>query len=151
MKKLVLLSSDPSYPRPPFGTDYRRTKKSPAWLESLLRHCRSDEPSARHRQMDTTEATLLYLETMGSSRLSGTAQTRCLRARSLEHQQKCAWSVAFIKDPCVIAGSAGEGICTNGAARLGGAAGMNHRTAVYVIRMLGGVGGRSREATSYPD
>ncbi|AEG01357.1 hypothetical protein Metme_2977 [Methylomonas methanica MC09] len=28
---------------------------------------------------------------------------------------------------------------------------MNHRTPVYVIRMPGGVGGRSREASSYPD
>jgi hypothetical protein len=59
--------------------------------------------------------------------------------------------VALVEDPGVIAGIAGEGICTNGAARVGGAADMNHRTAVYVIRMLGGVGGRSREASSYPD
>ncbi len=59
--------------------------------------------------------------------------------------------MAFIEDPGVIAGFAGEGICTNGTARLGGAAGMNHRTAVYVIRMHGSAGGSRREASSYPD
>jgi hypothetical protein len=33
----------------------------------------------------------------------------------------------------------------------GGAVGLLHRTAGYVIRMSGGVGGRGREASSYPD
>lgn len=59
--------------------------------------------------------------------------------------------VAFVETPGVIAGFPGEDLCANGAAGLGGAAGMNHRTAVYVIRMPGGVGGRSRKASSYPD
>ena len=52
----------------------------PAWLESVLRHRRSAESSARDRQMGTTQITLLYLEAMGPSRLPGTAQARCERA-----------------------------------------------------------------------
>ena len=66
--------------------------------QSVFRHCRSAESSARHRQMDTTQVTLLHLEAMGPSRLPGTAQTRCDRAGSMEHQQIGAWAMAVIKD-----------------------------------------------------
>ncbi len=72
--------TDPSYTRPPFERDRGRAERNPAWMESVLRYCRSDEPSARDRQMDTTQITLLHLEAMGTSRLPGTAQTRCERA-----------------------------------------------------------------------
>ena len=52
----------------------------PAWLESVLRHRRSAESSARDRQMDTTQITVLYLEAMGTSWLPEPAQTWCERA-----------------------------------------------------------------------
>lgn len=42
--------------------------------KSVLRHCRSAESSARDRQVGTPQVTLLSLETMGTGRLSGTAQ-----------------------------------------------------------------------------
>jgi len=81
--------TDPSYTRQPHGSDRGGAERKPAWLESVFRHCRSTEPSARHRQVDTTQVTLLHLETMGTSRLPGTAQARGKRARSVEYQQIC--------------------------------------------------------------
>jgi hypothetical protein len=68
--------TDPSYKRHPLRRRRRRASRNPAWLESVLRNHRGAEPSARPRQVGTTQVTLLSLETMGSSGLSGTAQTR---------------------------------------------------------------------------
>ena len=73
-------------------------KRNPAWMESVLRHRRSAESSARYRQMDTTQVALLYLETMGVVGLPGTAQARCERARSVEHQQVGPRPVAAIEN-----------------------------------------------------
>ena len=53
-----------------------RAEENSAWLESVLWRCRSAESSARHRQMGTTQVTLLSLETMGTGRLPGTTQAR---------------------------------------------------------------------------
>ena len=61
------------------------------WLESVLRHRRCAESSARHRQMGTAQVALLSLETMGRGRLSGTAQAQGIGARSVEHEQVGAW------------------------------------------------------------
>jgi len=68
--------TDPSDKRHHFRRRRRRASRNPAWLESVLRNHRGAEPSARPRQVGTTQVTLLSLETMGSSGLSGTAQTR---------------------------------------------------------------------------
>jgi len=67
-------------------------------LESVLRNHRGAESSARHRQMDTTQVTLLSLETMGAIGLSATAKARGVGPRSVEHQQVGSWAVAVIKD-----------------------------------------------------
>jgi len=48
--------------------------------------------------MGTTPVTLLSLETMGAGRLPGTAQARRHCARSVEHQQVGAWSMAVVED-----------------------------------------------------
>ena len=49
--------------------------------------------------MDTTQATLLSLEAMGTGGLPGTATTRGERARSMAHQQVGAWPVGLVQDP----------------------------------------------------
>jgi len=67
-------------------------------LESVLRHHRGAESSARYRQMDTTQVTLLSLETMGAIGLSATAQARRVGPRSVEYQQVGSWPVAVIED-----------------------------------------------------
>lgn len=84
----------------------------------------SMDSSARYRQMDTTQVTLLSLEAMGKSRLSGIAQTRSDSARSLEHQQIGAWPMAVIKDPGAHAGSASKVLYQCGATRPGGEVGI---------------------------
>ena len=68
--------TDPSDKRHPFRRRRRRASRNPAWLESVLRNHRGAQPSSRPRQVGPTQVTLLSLETMGSSGLSGTAQTR---------------------------------------------------------------------------
>jgi hypothetical protein len=113
---------------------------------------RSAEPSARHRQVDTTQVTLLSLETMGAGGLSGTAQARGIGARSVEHQQVRPWAVAFVEDPrpgfgaypCATSRTWEYRALPHGKNSI-------HRTAGYVTRSSGGVGGRGREASSYPD
>lgn len=75
--------------------------RDPAWLESLFRHRRGSEPSARNRQMDTTQATLLPMEAMGTSRQPGTAPTRGKRARSMEHQQSAHGPWRLSKTPAL--------------------------------------------------
>jgi group II intron reverse transcriptase/maturase len=46
-KKLKV--ADPSYPRQPHRRDRGGAERKPAWLESVFRHRRGTEPSARHR------------------------------------------------------------------------------------------------------
>src|SRR5690606_9916529 len=93
-------------------------------MESVFRHCRSTEPSARYRQMDTTQTTLLSLEAMGTSRLPGTAQARCKRARSMEHQQIGARPLAVEQHPGTEAGITSAVLHELGAAGHCGAAGI---------------------------
>ena len=83
------------------GRDRRGAEKNPAWMESVLRHNRSAESSARYRQVGTTQVALLSLETMGAGGLSGTAQARCICPRSVEHQQVGPWPVAAVEDTCL--------------------------------------------------
>ena len=91
--------------------------------------------------MDTTQAALLSMEAMGTSGLSGTTQTRGERARSMGHQQVGAWPVAPVEDPGARTGVAGAALQHNGSAVPGRAVESLHRTAGYVIRLSGGVGG----------
>jgi group II intron reverse transcriptase/maturase len=124
--------------------------------QSVLRHRRGSESASGTGQMDSTAAALLSMETMGIGGLSGTAQARCVGARSMEHQQKRAWPVAPVANPRTIAGPAGEILQTLGAAQPGRGQGMSsgystQRTAGYVTRMSGGVRGRDCEVPSYLD
>ena len=83
--------------------------------------------------------------------ISGVAQTRCVGARSMEHQQERTRSVASVQDSCAIAGFAGEDIQQYGSAiprRMTGIYSLNRRVR---SRMHGGVGGGGCEAFSYPD
>ena len=68
------------------------------YRNTSFRHSRGTEPSARHRQVGTTQVTLLHLETMGVGGLPGTTQARGNGARSVEHQQVGAWAVAAVED-----------------------------------------------------
>jgi group II intron reverse transcriptase/maturase len=109
-------------------------------------------PEARHRQMDTTQVTLLHMEAMGTGGLPGTAKTWGERARSMAHIEVGAWTVETVKDSGARTGTAGALLQQSGAAAAGGELRNSlHRTAEYVTRSLGGVGGRGREASSYPD
>jgi hypothetical protein len=67
------------------------------WQESVLRHCRGAESSARYRQMGTTQVTL-SLETMEAVGLAGTAQARCVCARSVAYQEVGLRPVAAVQD-----------------------------------------------------
>jgi Reverse transcriptase (RNA-dependent DNA polymerase) len=127
-----------------------------AWLESVLRCGRGSEPSARAGQMDSATVTLLRMEAMGTEGLSRAAQAGRVRARSMERQQERAWPMANLANPGTIGGDANEFLQRNGPARTGASQGRKRmhstqRTAVYVTRMHGGVGGRGREVPSYPD
>jgi len=74
----------------------------------------------------------------------------------MERQQERSWPMANLANPGTIGGDANEFLQRNGPARTGASQGLTRmhstqRTAVYVIRMHGGVGGRGREVPSYPD
>jgi hypothetical protein len=74
----------------------------------------------------------------------------------MERQQERAWPMANLANPGTIDGDANEFLPRNGPARTGFGQGLMRihstlRTAVYVTRTHGGVGGRGREVPSYPD
>lgn len=71
---------------PPLDRHHRRAEKGPAWLESVLRHGRSAEPSAGDRQVDTAQAEMLPVETMGKCRF------RELRKRGVTVRE--AWNTS---------------------------------------------------------
>jgi hypothetical protein len=56
-----------------------------------------------------------------------------------------------VEDPCARAGAAGALFRPAGAAPFGGALDVFCRTALYVTRTHGGVGGGDREVFPYPD
>ena len=106
--------------------------------------------------MGATAVTMLCMETMGQRGLPRTQETRGQRARGLEHQQERAWPMAIEQNAGTESGTACKNVSSNGAARTGTGQGSMRRTVVqgtagYVTRMSGGVGGRGREASSYPD
>ena len=106
--------------------------------------------------MGATAVTMLRMETMGQRGVPRTEKARGQRARGLEHKQECAWPVAAEPNASVIAGTACKNVSSDGAARVGIGQGSMRETkcqgtAGYVTRMSGGVGGRGREASSYPD
>jgi len=111
--------ADPSYERSPMVGRRGRAERNPAWLESVFRHCRSAESSARHRQMDTTQITLLPLEAMGPGGIPGTATTRSERARGMAHQQVGARTVAPVENPSACAGTPSAILSQFGAAEFG--------------------------------
>ena len=93
----------------------------------------------------------------GAARATAILQeTRGQCARGLEHKQERAWSMALKSNASAESGTARKAVSSNGAARTGTGQGsmrsmMFQGTAGYVTRMSGGVGGGSREASSYPD
>ena len=106
--------------------------------------------------MDSATVTLLRMEAMGVEGLPRTAQEGRVRARSMERQQERARPVANIENPGTVVGPADELLRPHGPAPTGTRQGLSdmhstQRTAVYVTRMHGGVGGRDREVPSYPD
>ena len=92
------------------------------------------------------------MEAMGIEGLSRAAQAGRVRARSMERQQKRAWPVANLEHPGTIDGNANEFLQRNRPATTGSGQGLTRmhstqRTAVYVTRMHGGVGGRGRNVS----
>ena len=111
------------------------------------------------REIDKVGAatvTMLHMETMEQRGIPRIQETRGQRARGLEHKQERAWPMAAESIARTESGAACQVVSSNGAARTGtGQGGMRSTviqgTAGYVTRMSGGVGGRGREASSYPD
>ena len=106
--------------------------------------------------MGATAVTMLRMETMGQRGVPRTQKARGQRARGLEHKQERAWSMALKSNASAESGTACKAVSSNGAARVGTGQGSMRETkfqgtAGYVTRMSGGVGGRGREASSYPD
>ena len=106
--------------------------------------------------MDSATVTLLRMEAMGPEGLPRAAQKGRVRARSMERQQKRARRVADIGHPGTVVGHGNEFLQPHRPASTGTRQGRSdmhstQRTAVYVTRMHGGVGGRDREVPSYPD
>lgn len=92
----------------------------------------------------------------------GSAGYRELRKRGVSVREawntseECAWPMAAEPNASIDAGAAFALLSSNGAARTGTGQGSMRSTkfqgtAGYVTRMSGGVGGRGREASSYPD
>ena len=105
--------------------------------------------------MDSATVTLLRMEAMGTEGLPRVAPQGRVRARSMERQQERARPVADIGYPGTVVGDANEFLQPHGPAPTGSGQGLSdmhstQRTAVYVTRMHGGVGGRGREVPSYP-
>ena len=99
---------------------------------------------------------IFRMETMGQRGLPRTQKARGQRARGLEHKQERAWPMAAEQNASVESGTACKNVSSNGATRVGTGQGSMRATkfqgtAGYVTRMSGGVGGRGREASSYPD
>lgn len=99
---------------------------------------------------------MLCMEAMGQRGLPRTQKTRGQCARGLEHKQKRARAMAPEQNASAEFGAACKAVSSNGAARVGTGQGSMSTTtfqgtAGYVTRMSGGVGGRGREASSYPD
>ncbi len=82
--------TDPPHPRPPFGRHRSRAENKPAWLESVLRHSRGAESSARHRQMAAAQVTLHHLEAMGTVRLYRELRKRGVTVREAWNTSKSA-------------------------------------------------------------
>lgn len=106
--------------------------------------------------MDSATVTLLRMEAMGTEGLSRVAQAWRVCARSMERQQERAWPMANLANPGTIGGHANEFLQRDGPAKTGASQGLTRmhstqRTAVYVTRMHGGVGGRGRKVPSNPD
>ena len=107
--------------------------------------------------MGATAVTIVMLGSNGAARVTEILQeTRGQRARGLEHKQVRAWAMAPESNASTEFGTAGKDVSSNGAARIGTGQGSMRSTkfqgtAGYVTRMSGGVGGRGREASSYPD
>lgn len=144
--------------RSPAERHRARVEDCPDGVESLLWNSRSVESSARDRQMGATAVTMLRMETMGQRGLPRTQKTRGQRARGLECKQERAWPMATEQNASAKSGNACQVVSSNGVARTGTKATKGSMretkfqgTAGYVTRMSGGVGGRGREASSYPD
>src|ERR1035437_109727 len=106
--------------------------------------------------MDATAVTMLRMETMGQRGIPRVKETRGQCARGLEYKQERAWAMAPEQNASTQSGTACKVVSSNGAARVGKGQGSMSATkfqgtAGYVTRMSGGVGGRGREASSYPD
>ena len=108
--------------------------------------------------MGATAVTMLRMETMGQRGLPRVKETWGQCARGVEYKQERAWSMATEQNASVKSGTACKVVSSNGVARTGSEANegsmrstMFQGTAGYVTRMSGGVGGRGREAPSYPD
>ena len=83
---------------------------------SLLRDCRSVEPSARDRQMGATAVTMLRMGTMGQRGVPRTQEARGQRARGLEPKQERAWAMAAKSNASIESGTARKVVSSNGTA-----------------------------------
>ena len=89
---------------------------------------------------------------MGIEGLSRVAQARRVCAGRMERQQERALPLANLEHPGTIDGNANEFLQRNGPATTGSGQSLmrmhsTQRTAVYVTRMHGGVGGRGRNVS----
>ena len=100
---------------------------------------------------------MLRMETMGQRGLPRYFRKRGVtRALGLEHKQERAWPMAAEPNASINAGAAFAFLSSDGIARAGNRQGSMRPTFVqgaagYVTRTSGAVGGRGREASSYPD
>ncbi len=106
--------------------------------------------------MGAAAVTMLRMETMGQRGLPRVKETRGQCARGLEYKQERAWPVAAEQNSSTQSGTTCKVVSSNGASSAGTSKGSMRSTkfqgtAGYVTRMSGGVGGRGRETSSYPD
>ncbi len=69
----------------------------------------------------------------------------------MEYQQVSAWLLEAVENTGIGSSTADTVLQSNGFTQPGGSVGIIHRTAGYVTRMSGGVGGGNREVSPYPD
>ncbi|TLD44638.1 MAG: hypothetical protein FAZ92_03120 [Accumulibacter sp.] len=137
--------TDPSDKRHHLRRRRRRAWRSPAWLESVLRHHRGAAPFARPRQVGTTQVSLPSLESNAGERAIGNcANVACLCVQrgmpASPHTVRGGCRRRRLCRSCYPCASSNKWDCR--ALRRG--RNLLHRTAGYVTRSSGGVGEAAR-------
>ncbi len=128
-----------------------RTGAVPEGMESIFWLCRGAFCPEGVRFLDKEATSMLSLEAVGKTWIPGACQARGDPRPGVEYGQVRAWPLATEPKsrPCLCISC--ELLCGARCARTVNQGSISTEPQRYVIRMPGGVGGGSREASPYPD